>query len=329
MAKGINQKLKLLYIIKILEEKTDEAHPMSTQKLIKELSAFDISAERKSIYDDIAQLIDFGYDININKSRRNGGYYIGSRHFELTELKLLVDSVQASRFITLKKSRELISKLEKMTSIHEENSLKRNVYVQNRIKTDNESVYYVVNDIYNAMQNNNQIGFLYMEWDISKKKMPRHNGKRYIISPFALTIKDENYYLIAYDSDAEKIKHYRVDKIKDVSIINKPREGSDKFEKFDVATYTNMSFGMFGGEEEVVTLEFDKSFIGVIMDRFGTEVDVRKIDDTKASARVKVAVSNQFYGWISSIGNNVKITAPAAIVQDYKTFLSELLEQYK
>ena len=170
MAKGINQKLKLLYIAKILEEKTDEAHPMSTQQLIKELAAHDISAERKSIYDDIDQLIDFGYDININKSKRNGGYYIGSRHFELTELKLLVDSVQASRFITLKKSRELISKLETILSIHEENSLKLNVYVQNRIKTENESVYYVVNDIYNAMQTNKKIGFLYMEWDINKKK---------------------------------------------------------------------------------------------------------------------------------------------------------------
>lgn len=329
MAKGINQKLKLLYIAKILEEKTDEAHPMSTQQLIKELAAHEISAERKSIYDDIDQLIDFGYDININKSKRNGGYYIGSRHFELTELKLLVDSVQASRFITLKKSRELISKLEKMLSIHEENALKRNVYVQNRIKTDNESVYYVVNDIYNAMQTNKKIGFLYMEWDINKKKVPRHNGKQYVISPFALTIKDENYYLIAYDSEAEKIKHYRVDKIKNIAIIDEAREGGDKFDKFDVATYTNMSFGMFGGKEEVVTLEFDKAFVGVIMDRFGTEVDVRKIDDNKASARVKVAVSNQFYGWISSIGNDVKITAPAAIVQDYKDFLMKLFEQYK
>lgn len=329
MAKGINQKLKLLYIAKILEEKTDEEHPMSTKQLIDELAARDISAERKSIYDDISQLIDFGYDINIIKSRSNGGYYIGERHFELSELKLLVDSVQASRFITLKKSRDLISKLEKMTSIHEEASLKRNVYVQNRIKTDNESIYYVVNDIYNAMQTNKQIGFLYMEWDLNKNKVPRHNGERYVISPFALTIKEENYYLIAYDSVASKIKHYRVDKIKDIELIDRSREGAEMFDKFDVATYTNMSFGMFGGTDEVVTLEFPTGFIGVIIDRFGTDIDIRKLDDSKASARVKVTVSNQFYGWISSIGNDVTISAPSNVVSGYKTFLEDLLSKYK
>lgn len=328
MAKGINQKLKLLYIAKILEEKTDEEHPMSTQQLIAELAAKDISAERKSIYDDIAQLIDFGYDINTNKSKINGGYYIASRHFEISELKLLVDSVQSSRFITLKKSRELISKLEKMTSVHEEASLKRNVYVQNRIKTDNESIYYVVNDIYNAMQNNKQISFLYMDWNSNKKKIPRHNGERYVISPFALTIKEENYYLIAYDSAAEKIKHYRVDKIKDVALEDAPRQGGDMFKKFDVATYTNMSFGMFGGKEEIVTLELNDDFIGVIIDRFGTDIDVRKLDGNRISARVKVAVSNQFFGWISSIGNAVQIAAPSDVVGQYKQFLSELLEKY-
>lgn len=328
MAKGVNQKLKLLYIVKILEKNTDEKHPMSTQKLIEELAKYDISAERKSIYDDISQLIDFGYDIETVKSRTNGGYYIASRHFELFELKLLVDSVQASRFITLKKSRELIGKLESMVSTYDEAQLKRDVFVQNRIKTDNESIYYVVNDIYNAMQNNLQISFLYMDWTVKKDKQARHNGERYQISPFALTIKDENYYLIAYDQDEEKIKHYRVDKIKDVRLEDKKREGVSMFEKFDVATYTNKSFGMFGGVDENVTLKFPKTLVGIVIDRFGTDIDIRELDDMYASARVAVSVSNQFYGWITSIGGEITITAPENVREGYKEFINDIVSKY-
>ncbi len=328
MAKGINQKLKLLYIVKILEKNTDENHPMSTQKLIEELAKCDISAERKSIYDDINQLVDFGYDIETNKSRTNGGYYIASRHFEISELKLLVDSIQASRFITLKKSRELIGKLESMVSVYDEASLKRDVFVQNRIKTDNESVYYVVNDIYTAIQNNHQISFLYMEWNIKKEKEARRDKKRYLISPFALTIKDENYYLIAYDSTDEKIKHYRVDKIKDVKIEEAKRQGHGMFDKFDVAKYANKSFGMFGGTDETVSLQFPKEYVGIVIDRFGTDIDIRQIDDKYASARVEVTVSNQFFGWITSIGDSVTILSPNNVKKQYIDYLSSIINKY-
>lgn len=328
MAKGINQKLKLLYIAQILEKKTDEEHPISTQKLIEELAKHDISAERKSIYDDINQLIDFGYDIVVSKSRTNGGYYLASRHFELTELKLLVDTVQASRFITLKKSRDLIGKLNSMVSVNEEAQLKRDVFVQNRIKTDNESIYYVVNDIYHAIQNNKKISFLYMDWNEKKEMVPRHNGKRYEISPFALTIKDENYYLIAYDSSADKIKHYRVDKIKEIKLEDKKREGIENFEKFDVATYTNKSFGMFGGVDETVTLKFPVGAVGIIIDRFGTETVIRKAGDNMLTARVPVTVSNQFFGWITSLGGDIVIDAPSSVRQSYIDYLDSIKKHY-
>lgn len=328
MAKGINQKLKLLYIVRILEKYTDENHPMSTQRLIEELAKSEISAERKSIYDDINQLIDFGYDIEINKSKKDGGYYIASRNFETSELKLLVDSVQASRFITLKKSRELIGKLESMVSVYDEASLKRDVFVQNRIKTDNESVYYVVNDIYNAIQNNKQISFIYMEWTIKKQLEARKGKQRYQISPFALTIKDENYYLIAYDSNDDKIKHYRVDKIKNIKVEDVLRLGHNMFDKFDVARYANRSFGMYGGVDERVTLQFPKEYVGIIIDRFGSEIDIREINDTIASARVDVTVSNQFFGWITSIGSTVSIEAPLNIKEAYKDYLMSIIEKY-
>ncbi len=324
MAKGINQKLKLLYIVKILEEKTDEAHPMSTSRLIEELAKYEIGAERKSIYDDIAQLIDFGYDIVTNKSKRDGGYYMASRQFELSELKLLVDSVQASRFITAKKSRDLITKLESFVSDYEKIQLKRDVYVNNRIKTDNESIYYVINDIYEAMLLNKKIAFKYMDWNIDKKMVARKNGKEYEVSPFALTIKDENYYLIAYDDQAGIIKHYRVDKIKDERVLDTERTGNEKFENFDVATYANRSFGMYGGETQTVTLGFEHRFAGIIIDRFGTDIDIRKIDNEWANARVEVALSGQFYGWITSLGGNVVIESPVSVRDDYMTFLNRL-----
>ena len=324
MAKGINQKLKLLYIVKILEEKTDEAHPMSTSRLIEELAKYEIGAERKSIYDDIAQLIDFGYDIVTNKSKRDGGYYMAARQFELSELKLLVDSVQASRFITAKKSRDLITKLESFVSDYEKIQLKRDVYVNNRIKTDNESIYYVINDIYEAMLLNKKIAFKYMDWNIDKKMVARKNGKEYEVSPFALTIKDENYYLIAYDDQAGIIKHYRVDKIKDERVLDTKRTGNEKFENFDVATYANRSFGMYGGETQTVTLGFEHRFAGIIIDRFGTDIDIRKIDNEWANARVEVALSGQFYGWITSLGGNVVIESPVSVRDDYMTFLNRL-----
>lgn len=329
MAKGINQKLKLLYIAKILNEQTDEEHPMSTAVLIEKLSEYEISAERKSIYDDIEQLIDFGYDINKSRSRTNGGYYIGERQFQMSELKLLVDCILASRFISLKKSRELIDKIEKMASVHEGKQLKRTVYVQNRVKTDNESIYYLVNDIYSAISDNKKISFCYMDWNINKRKEPRHDGLRYVISPFALTIKDENYYLIAYDDKADMIKHYRVDKISKICIEDEPRTGIDKFKSFDVATYTDRSFGMYSGTDETVSLKLPETMVGIIIDRFGTGVDIRKLEDGIISARVKVSVSEQFYGWVSSLGGDVVISGPENVKNEYIAFLDKLIGKYK
>lgn len=328
MSKGINQKLKQLYILRILYEESDENHPISTALLIDKLSSFGIGAERKSIYDDIASLNDFGFDICINHSRTQGGYYIGTRQFELSELKLLVDSVLASRFISLKKSRELLDKLEKTLSVNDRNALKRSVYVTNRVKTDNDSIYYVINDIYSAMQENRKISFLYMDWSINKKKVARKDAQRYVISPFALTIKDENYYLIAYDEDPGMIKHYRVDKIKDVHFEKESRSGNDLFRVFDVAGYTDKSFGMFSGDEETVTLRFKENFCGVIFDRFGTDIFVKPDTDGYATARVNVNVSKQFFGWISSLGKEVQITGPSKIREDYICFINEILNQY-
>ena len=329
MAKSANQKLKLLYLLKILTEQTDEEHCMSAQALIDALEVYDIKAERKSIYDDIAQLIDFGYDIVLIKAKSGGGYYLAGREFELAELKLLVETVQASRFLTLKKSRELIAKIEKLASKADAGQLQRQVYVANRIKTANESIYYIVDDIHRAIQNNEQISFQYLEWNLEKELTPRKDGKIYRISPWALTCKDENYYLIAHDSENDAIKHFRVDKMGHMQVLSGvAREGAELFERFDIAAYANKTFGMFGGREEVVTLEFENHFIGVVMDRFGKEVSVRKRDADHFAVRVQVALSGQFYGWLTGLGVGAKITAPMEVVEEYRDYLRQTILQY-
>ena len=303
---------------------------MSTQALIDALGVYDIKAERKSIYDDIAQLNDFGYDIVLTKAKTGGGYYLAGREFELAELKLLVETVQASRFLTLKKSRELIAKIEKLASKAEAGQLQRQVYVANRVKTANESIYYIVDDIHRAIQNNEQISFQYLEWNLEKELVPRKDGKIYRISPWALTCKDENYYLIAHDSENNAIKHFRVDKMGHIKVLTgTAREGAKLFEKFDIAAYANKTFGMYGGREEIVTLEFENHFIGVVLDRFGKEVPVRKKDAQHFSVRVQVALSGQFYGWLTGLGAGAKITAPAEVVEGYCDYLREVTGQYK
>lgn len=329
MPKSSNQKLKLLYIIKILSEQTDEEHCISTQKLIEELAKYDIKAERKSIYDDINQLIDFGYDIILIKSRVNGGYYMAGREFELAELKLLVEVVQSSKFITLKKSKELIAKIEKLASKPEAKQLQRQVYVANRIKTANESIYYIVDDIHRAIQNNEQISFQYLEWNLEKKLMPRREGKFYRVSPWALTCKDENYYLIAHDNEEDKIKHFRVDKMGSIkALTNVKREGSALFERFDIADYANKTFSMYGGKEETVTIQLENHLIGVVMDRFGQDASIRVRDEEHFSVRVTVAISGQFFGWLTGLGAGAKLIAPENVVKQYQEFVDGILKNY-
>ncbi len=325
MAKSEGQKLKLLYIVKMLEEYSDENHPLSTAEIIKRLDALGIHSERKSIYDDIAKLCDFGYDIIQIHSRLGGGYYLADREFELPELKLLVDAVQSSRFITTKKSRELIKKLENKVSKYDAGKLQRQVYVAGRIKTENESIYYNIDNIHRAIQENKQIQFNYLDWNLKKEMILRPNGQKNV-SPWALIWREENYYLAAYDGEDRMIKHYRVDKMGQVAVLETGREGIEKFSEIDLASYTNQTFGMYGGEEEIVTLQFPNRLVGVVLDRFGKEVDIRPIADNTFRVRAKVAVSGQFFGWLSGIGKEAVIVSPESVKTRYKQWLRDIWE---
>lgn len=327
MARSEKQKLKLLYIMQLLIERTDEEHAVTTQEIIDYLQANDIASERKSIYSDIDLLILYGMDI-IKIKERPGGYYLASRQFELAELKLLVDAVQASKFITSKKSGELIAKLETLCSKAEAKQLHRQVVVTNRNKAVNESIYYNVDMIYKAIAENVKIRFQYFEWSVNKEMKLRRDGSFYEVSPWILSWDDENYYLIAYDDRSREIRHYRVDKMLKIGLLNVTREGKAQFEHLDIAGYSKKTFGMFAGEEETVTLSCDSNLTGVMIDRFGKDVAMRKIDETHIKARVDVAVSRQFFGWVTGLGAAVKIEAPERVVRAYRDYLCEILGQY-
>lgn len=326
MAKSEGQKLKLLYIIKMLEEHSDENHPLSTAEIIDRLDACGIHSERKSIYDDIAKLCDFGYDIIQIHSRLGGGYYLAGREFELPELKLLVDAVQSSRFITTKKSRELIKKLESKAGKYDAGKLQRQVYVAGRIKTENESIYYNIDTIHRGIQENKQISFLYLDWNLKKKMVPRANGQR-TVSPWALIWREENYYLAAYDAQDGIMKHYRVDKMGQVQVSEQAREGLEQFSQMDLAVYTNQTFGMYGGEDETVTLEFPNRLVGVVLDRFGKDADIRPVTEETFRIRARVAVSGQFFGWLAGIGRDAVIVSPEAVKTQYREWLQNILEE--
>lgn len=328
MPKGTNQKLKLYYLAKIMVNNTDDEHAMTLQDIKNALEQYEITADRKSLYDDFNVLRDMGIDILGEQRGRSYYYHVGKKKFELAELKLLVDAIQSSKFITVKKSHELIRKLESFASRYEASQLQRQVVVAGRIKTMNECIYYNVDAIHSAIANNRMIQFQYFQWSTKKKMEMRHDGQFYKISPWALTWDDENYYLVGYDAQAEKIKHYRVDKMRKLSIMEEKREGREHFKQFNLASYAKKNFGMFGGEEVNVRMQFSNDLVGVVIDRFGKDIIISPVDEEHFIVNVNVAISSQFFGWVFALGTGVKILAPENVVERMKQEIDALHDFY-
>ena len=324
-----NSKLRTLYIMKILMERTDEQHVMSSADLEKALAAYGLTADRKTIYSDVETLQEFGLDILQVRGGVKQGWYIGARDFELPELKLLVDAVQSSKFITEKKSMELISKIEKLAGENDARHLQRDVYIINRIKAGNETIYYNVDSIHEAILSNRRIMFHYTEWNMNKELVFRKNGEYYEVSPWAVTWDDENYYLIAYEEASGLIKHYRVDKMKDVLVMESERSGKEKFDDFDLASYAKKTFGMYGGRDESVSLICDRDLAGVMIDRFGRDVMLIPEDEGHFTVSVTVSVSPQFFGWLTGLGDGVRISGPEKVRKEYVEFVHDIIKAYK
>ena len=328
MARSSYQKLKPLYIMDYLLQNSDEEHPVTVNQIIAFLDGQGISAERKSIYNDIEALRYFGLDIVQSEGGRFTGYYVAERNFELPELKLLVDSVQSSKFITHKKTAALIKKIERLASVHEAQLLNRQVFVANRIKTMNESIYYNVDEIHNGISRNRKIRFKYFEYTVSKERRYRKDGADYVVSPFAMTWDDENYYLVAYDSETGRIKHYRVDKMEKISVTEEERDGLDAYQALDMAVYAKKTFGMFTGEEESVSLRFENHLVGAVMDRLGREIFIIPDGPDHFTVRTDVVVSPQFFAWVLGFGGSAQVLGPQPVVERLKAHLDAVNALY-
>ena len=329
MPKGSNQKFKLYRLAQIMQEKTDDEHYITMPEIMKELAKYDITADRKSIYNDLRDLSVLGIEVEGEPDGNRYHYHVVDRAFELPELKLLVDAIQSSKFITEKKSNALIKKLETLVSKYDAQKLQRQVFVSGRIKTMNESIYYTVDAIHNAISADKKIKFQYYQWNEKKEMELRHSGAWYHISPWGLSWNNENYYLVGYDSEEEKIKHFRVDKMLHIKLSKESREGNEHFKKLDMADYAKKSFGMFGGKERTVKLLVKNNLAGVIIDRFGKDVMMIPADNEHFTVSVDIHVSKQFLGWVFSLGENIKILGPDDVVEMMKWEIGRLVGQYK
>ena len=334
MPKNPKQKQKLLYIMKLFLEKTDEDYGVTVADIIDYLDEFDIAAERKSIYHDIETLRDFGLDIVKTKVGKISLFSLVSRDFEIQELKLLVDAVQSSKFITQKKSNDLIKKIEGLASENQAKELHRQVIVANRVKNSNEEIYRNIDSISRAINRRKKISFFYTQWQIRRTgvkkvvRVRRHDGMRYLLTPKALTWDDENYYLIAYDHEAGMLKHFRVDKMEAITVEEERADNAKSVDKFDIAAYTKQVFGMYGGELVNVKLRFDDALIGVVIDRFSDKVFISPNSDGTFTVSTQVMLSPQFFGWLFSFGDQAKLLTPKSAKEKFKAYLGEVADIY-
>lgn len=325
LPKESNQKLKLLYLLKILYEQSDEEHFLPMSYLIEKLASYGVSAERKSIYSDLEYLEQFGFDI-IKEKGKNAGYALLSREFELAHLKHLVDSVQASKFITEKKADELIKKLEGLTSKHNAKKLRRNVYISQSVKSINETIYYNIDTLHEAINNKKKVAFKYFEYNLNKERVLKNNGDDYIASPYSLTICDENYYLVSHYEKHENFSNFRVDKMEKIRILDEDIVDYKTFTdpSFEIADYSKKLFSMFSGEIKDVKILCENSLVNAVIDRFGRDVLIRKETDTHFVATLKVSQSPTFFAWVFTFGDKMKIISPSDTAKEFKNTINKV-----
>lgn len=324
------KKNKLLYLVQIFEKYTDEDNSLTLEEIIGHLKDVGIDVERKTLYKDIATLEGFGYEILRSKDKTTR-YYLNSREFELAELKLLVDSVLSSKFITLKKSKQFIEKLQTLTSTFKADELKRTIVVENRIKSENERILYTTDRIHMALAEGKAIWFNYREFYLEKGKVKsriKKDGKNYIVDPIALEFQSENYYLIAWDHADEKIKNFRADKIQDVKIISLDITEENRKMSSNITRYNKKTFNMFSGREVSLTMKFHIDCLSAVVDKFGQKVNIIESDEDYFVISENVAVSPTFYGWLVYFGDMVEIIEPKEETENFTEYIENILNNY-
>lgn len=319
-----NKKLKLLYLARFLQEETDEQHPKTLQDMLSYLAAHGITAERKSVYDDLELLSLYGMDVQSVRGKTYG-YFLGQRDFQLPELKLLIDVVQSSPFLTQSKSMELINKLEHLTSRPNARQLRRQVYVLGRVRTHNEQLYYAVDGLHTAINDDRQVTFRYFDWQPDGSKAYRRDGALYRVDPVALCV-DRHYYLVSYDPAIEDYRHYRVDRMEGLTVTDTPRDPLP--EGFDLGRYVKTIFDMYNGRTETVRLRFDRALTNVVIDRFGADAHIRP-DGGSVVVTATVEVGPTFFGWLAQFGPQAELLSPEDVRQEFAAHCRTTLELYQ
>ena len=328
MSKGNNQKMKIVKLLDILRGESDENHPITTNKLIYKLQEAGIDVERKTLYDDIKMLNEWGYEILTEKKGHANCYYIADRYFDLPELKILLDAVQSASFITPRKTKALVEKIANQAGSYKAELMKKNIIYYDNLKHTNERIYYNIDAINEGILQHKKVSFIYFDYDINGKRVYRKRGARYTVNPIVLTFSDDNYYLTSSSDNHDDLANYRLDKMDSVMMENKPAENVDVENLFGFNREPRRAFSMYMGKEERVKIVAKNELVGAIMDRFGEKIKMTKIDEESFCINVAVQISPTFFAWCFTFGNKLKVTEPEHIVEQMKNSIKILAENY-
>ncbi len=322
------QKIKLLKLIELLRQETDELHPLSTNEICTQLIAMGISCERRTLSKDIALLNEQGFEVMWRRVGKEKGYYVEDRSFSIPEIKILIDAVQAANFITEKKSIELIDKISALGGSHQADILKSNLVCFNTHKHSNETIYYSVGYLEDALQQKNKVLFRYFDLDEHGEKIYRRDGHRYVVEPVALVFYEDNYYAVVYSEKHNGTANYRVDRMDSVEVIDEPVSSKALALRNEVAGYTERVFKMYGGEAIDITLQFDSALIGTVYDKFGEDTKIIRLNESTCVATVNVQISPTFWGWIFQFAGKMIITSPESVIKKLKKHIEQLNTEF-
>ena len=325
MAQENWQKYKLLKLLELLRQETDEQHPLSTSQICSKLGEMGISCERRTLTKDIAVLNEIGYEVMWNWVGKEKGYYIEDRSFSVPELKILIDAVQAASFVTEKKTAELIDKIAALGGSHKADILKSNMVCFNTRKHSNESIYYNVGFLEDAIQQQKKVIFYYYDLNENGEKVYRREHHHYVVEPIALVFNDDNYYLMVYSAKHDSTANYRVDRMDHVEIVDEAISEKALTLREGIDSYTEQAFKMYGGQLVNVVLEFDDKLIGVVYDKFGEDTKMIRAGD-KCIATVKVQISPVFWGWLFQFGGQMIVISPAEVAEKYRSQVNQLVD---
>ena len=323
MANNGTLKMKMLVLWEILRQESDMEHPLSTKAICQRLQLRGIPCERKSVATDIALLQKHGFDVETDKSGRERVYYVDDRQFSIPELKIVIDALQAATFVTEKKTSELTEKVAALGGSHRAEILKENIVHFNTRKHTNESIYFSVNELEQALINRCQASFVYFDLNENHEKIYRKEKKLYIVDPVALVFVEDNYYLMCWSTKYQQIVSYRIDRMETVTALSTPSCAAALLPEEQIAAFTEQTFKMFGGDPEVITLRFANELIGTVYDKFGEDTQMKRVDDGTCEAKVKVQVSPTFWGWVFQFHGEMQITAPQDLIETYRSLLEQ------